>query len=170
MASKKRNMKLKGRLKSYTQTSLYLGFLLVAVNLLVYILDVPSGLVLTCFTLFYFGITVLLQLYNKPIIMNELVSFATQYGQIQKVLLRELELPYAMLDEEGRLPGIRPALMADAIATSFGLMPDSKRSYIRKRDTVSPLHLCFRQSPERSFRMRKMRYHFPLHLKTGIMR
>ena len=103
MASKKRNMKLKGRLKSYTQTSLYLGFLLVAVNLLVYILDVHSGLVLTCFTLFYFGITVLLQLYNKPIIMNELVSFATQYGQIQKVLLRELELPYAMLDEEGRI-------------------------------------------------------------------
>ena len=103
MASKKRNMKIKGRLKSYTQTSLYLGFLLVAVNLLVYILDVPSGLVLTCFTLFYFGITVLLQLYNKPIIMNELVSFATQYGQIQKVLLRELELPYAMLDEEGRI-------------------------------------------------------------------
>jgi len=103
MASTKRNMKLKGRLKSYTQTSLYLGFLLVAVNLLVYILDVPSGLILTCFTLFYFGITVLLQLYNKPIIMNELVSFATQYGQIQKVLLRELELPYAILDEEGRI-------------------------------------------------------------------
>ena len=45
----------------------------------------------------------MLQLYNKPIIMNELVSFATQYGQIQKVLLRELELPYAMLDEEGRI-------------------------------------------------------------------
>lgn len=103
MASKKKNMKLKGRLKSYTQTSLYLGFLLVAVNLLVYILDVSSGLVMTCFTLFYFAITVSMLLYNKPIIMNELVSFATQYGQIQKVLLRELELPYAMLDEEGRI-------------------------------------------------------------------
>ncbi|MBQ4537855.1 MAG: DHH family phosphoesterase, partial [Lachnospiraceae bacterium] len=36
-------------------------------------------------------------------IMNELISFATQYGQIQKVLLRELELPYAMLDEEGKI-------------------------------------------------------------------
>ncbi|MBO5057344.1 MAG: DHH family phosphoesterase [Lachnospiraceae bacterium] len=103
MTSKKKNMKLKGRLKSYTQTSLYLGFLLVAVNLLVYILDVSSGLVVTCFTLFYFAITVSMLLYNKPIIMNELVSFATQYGQIQKVLLRELELPYAMLDEEGRI-------------------------------------------------------------------
>ncbi len=101
MASKKKNMKLKGRLKSYTQTSLYLGFLLVAVNLLVYILNISSGLVVTCFTLFYFAVTVSMLLYNKPIIMNELVSFATQYGQIQKVLLRELEIPYAMLDEEG---------------------------------------------------------------------
>ena len=103
MASKKKNMKLKGRLKSYTQTSLYLGFLLVAVNLLVYILNISSGLVVTCFTLFYFAVTVSMLLYNKPIIMNELVSFATQYGQIQKVLLRELEIPYAMLDEEGRV-------------------------------------------------------------------
>ena len=89
MASMKKNMKLKGRLKSYMQTSIYLGLLLVAVNLLVYILDVPSGLVLTCFALFYFAVTAFLQLYNKPIIMNEMVSFATQYGQIQKVLLLE---------------------------------------------------------------------------------
>lgn len=103
MASKKKNMKLKGRLKSYMQTSVYLGLLLVAVNLLIYILDVPSGLVLTCFTLFYFAVTAFLQLYNKPIIMNEMVSFATQYGQVQKVLLRELELPYAMLDGEGHV-------------------------------------------------------------------
>ncbi len=103
MTSTKKKMKLKGRLKSYMQTSIYLGLLLVAINLLIYILDVPSGLVLTCFTLFYFAVTAFLQLYNKPIIMNEMVSFATQYGQIQKVLLRELELPYAMLDEEGHV-------------------------------------------------------------------
>ncbi len=103
MASKKKNVKLKGRLKSFTQMSFYLGILLVAVNLLIYILDVKAGLVLTCFTLIYFAITVFMMLYNKPVIMNELVSFATQYGQIQKVLLRELELPYAMLDENGRI-------------------------------------------------------------------
>lgn len=103
MSPKKKTMKLKGRLKSFTQTSLYLGFLLVAVNLLVYLFDVSAGLVITCYTLFYFAITVSMFFYNKPIIMNELVSFATQYGQIQKVLLRELELPYAMLDEEGKI-------------------------------------------------------------------
>lgn len=103
MTSKKKTMKLKGRLKSFTQTSIYLGFLLVAVNMVVYLFDVSAGLVVTCFALFYFTITMAMFFYNKPIIMNELVSFATQYGQIQKVLLRELELPYAMLDEEGRI-------------------------------------------------------------------
>ena len=104
MASKKKNMKLKGRLKSYTQTSLYLGFLLVAVNLLVYILNISSGLVVTCFTLFYFAVTVSMLLYNKPIIMNELVSFATQYGQIQRRLRSVTALPEeqadALLEEE----------------------------------------------------------------------
>lgn len=103
MSPKKKTMKLKGRLKSFTQTSLYLGFLLVAVNMVVYLLDVPAGLVVTCFALFYFAVTLFMFFYNKPVIMNELVSFATQYGQIQKVLLRELELPYAMLDEDGKI-------------------------------------------------------------------
>ena len=35
--------------------------------------------------------------------MNELISFATQYGQIQKRLLREFELPYAILDDTGKV-------------------------------------------------------------------
>ena len=72
------------------QTSLYLGFLLMIVNLAVYLFSVPAGLIVNCFTLLYFAVVVFLQLYNKPVIMNEMVSFATQYGQVQKVLLREL--------------------------------------------------------------------------------
>ncbi len=35
--------------------------------------------------------------------MNELISFATEYGQIQKKLLRELDLPYALLDDRGKV-------------------------------------------------------------------
>ena len=44
-----------------------------------------------------------MQFYNKPVILYEMVSFATQYGQIQKVLLQELEIPYAILDDEGHV-------------------------------------------------------------------
>ena len=103
MSPLRKRIKLKGRLKRYMQTSLYLGVLLAIVNLMVYLLNVPSGLVVTCFLLLYFAVVLSLQLYNNPVIMNELISFATQYGQVQKVLLRELEIPYAMLDETGRI-------------------------------------------------------------------
>ncbi len=103
MSPSKSRIKLKGRLKRYVQTSLYLGFLLVLVNLVVYLINVPAGLVVTCFALLYFAIVLSLQFYNKPVIINELVSFATQYGQVQKVLLREFEIPYAMLDDDGRI-------------------------------------------------------------------
>ncbi|MDE7447009.1 MAG: DHH family phosphoesterase [Lachnospiraceae bacterium] len=103
MAPLRSKMRLKGRLKRYMQTSLYLGFLLMIVNLAVYLFSVPAGLIVTSFTLLYFAVVVFLQLYNKPVIMNEMVSFATQYGQVQKVLLRELEVPYAMLDDSGHI-------------------------------------------------------------------
>ena len=101
MAPLKSGIKLKGRLKRYVQTSLYLGFLLIVVNLLVYLLSVPAGLVVTGFAVLYFGVVLALQFYSKPVIINELVSFATQYGQIQRVLLREFMIPYAILDDEG---------------------------------------------------------------------
>ncbi len=103
MSPSKSRIKLEGRLKRYVQTSLYLGFLLVLVNLIVYLINVPAGLVVTCFALLYFAVVLSLQFYNKPVIINELVSFATQYGQVQKVLLREFEIPYAMLDDDGRI-------------------------------------------------------------------
>lgn len=103
MSPLKSKIKLKGRLKRYVQTSLYLGFLLVIVNLVVYLISGSAGLVVTCFALLYFAVVLSLQFYNKPVIINELVSFATQYGQVQKVLLRELEIPYAILDDGGRI-------------------------------------------------------------------
>ncbi|MDE7247951.1 MAG: DHH family phosphoesterase [Lachnospiraceae bacterium] len=99
----KNTVKLKGRMKAYLQSSLYLGFLLAVVDILVYMLDYRAGLVLTAFLIFYFAIVLSMMLYNKPIIMNELVSFATQYGQIQRRLLRDLELPHALLDDAGKI-------------------------------------------------------------------
>ena len=99
----KNSVKLKGRLKTYLQSSLYLGLLLVAVDILVSMIDYRAGLVLSGFMIFYFTIILSMMFYNKPIIMNELVSFATQYGQIQRRLLRDLELPHALLDDGGKI-------------------------------------------------------------------
>ncbi len=99
----KKRIKLKGRIKTYLQFSIYLGGLLLVVNAGMVAIDYRAGLLLGFFTLFYFVVTLSLYFYNKPVIMNELVSFATQYGQIQKRLLRDLELPHALLDDTGKV-------------------------------------------------------------------
>lgn len=99
----KKHIKLKGRIKTYLNFTIYLGILLCAVDLAVSIVNATAGAIVGCFILFYFAITLSLYYYNKPLIMNELISFATEYGQIQRRLLRDLEIPYALLDDSGKV-------------------------------------------------------------------
>ena len=96
-------VKLKGKLKTYLRVFTYLGILLILVNVAVFTVNFTAGLILLAFTGLYFIAVLYLNRYNKPIIMNELVSFATEYGQIQKKLLRELDLAHAVLDDTGKV-------------------------------------------------------------------
>ncbi len=99
----KKHIKLKGRIKTYLNFTIYLGALLCVVAIAASLADATAGLIVAIFTLFYFAITLSLYYYNKPLIMNELISFATEYGQIQRRLLRDLEVPYALLDDTGKV-------------------------------------------------------------------
>lgn len=99
----KKNMKLKGQLRMYVRWPLYLTALLVAANAGVYCVSVKAGLLMAVFVLVYAIIAGVLYVYNKPIVYTELISFATQYGQIQKNLLKELTIPYALLGEDGKI-------------------------------------------------------------------
>ena len=99
----KNRVKLKGKLKTYLRIFTYLGILLILVNIAVFTVDFTSGLIVTAFTGLYFVVVLYINFYNKPLIMNELVSFATEYGQIQKKLLRELDLAHAVLDDTGKV-------------------------------------------------------------------
>ena len=101
--SNKNRIKLKGKLKTYLSVFTFLGILLLVVNIGVFTVNFTAGLILLAFTGLYFVAVIYLNFYNKPIIMNELVSFATQYGQIQKKLLRELDLAHAVLDDSGKV-------------------------------------------------------------------
>lgn len=99
----KKRMKLKGRIRIYIQFCIYLGILLCVVDVAMFLIDYRAGLLLGGYTVLYFAITLSRYFYNKSIIINELVSFATEYGQIQRKLLRDLDLPYALLDDNGRV-------------------------------------------------------------------
>lgn len=99
----KKNIKFKGQLKLYMQWPMFLVVLLLAMNVAMYALDVKAGILMSIFVCIYTVVVAVLYYYNKQILVNELVNFATGYGQIQKKLLQELEIPYALLDENGRV-------------------------------------------------------------------
>ncbi|WP_035795956.1 DHH family phosphoesterase [Butyrivibrio sp. WCD3002] len=99
----KNRIRLKGKLKTFLYIFIYLGILLALVTIAVLTVDFTAGLIVAAFALLYFMAVIYLDFYNKPIIMNELISFATEYGQIQKRLLRDLDLPHALLDDSGRV-------------------------------------------------------------------
>lgn len=103
MKQRKNTVKIKGTLRLYLQVTLYLGILMALVNLAMFTISVKAGLLMGIFTIIYMIISCVLLYRNKPIIVNELVSFATEYGQIQRRLLRDLELPYMLLDDEGKV-------------------------------------------------------------------
>ena len=99
----KTQVRLKGRLKVYLQAFLFLGVALALLTVLIFFIDYKAGFLLSLFVVLYFVVNFLLHYHNKNIILNELISFATQYGQIQKKLLKELDLPHALLDDTGKI-------------------------------------------------------------------
>lgn len=99
----KKDLRLKGQLGNYMRWPLYLTALLAVMDIAVYTVSKEAGFLMMFFVLIYAVLAAILYVYNKPMVYTELVSFATQYGQIQKNLLKELELPYALLGEEGKI-------------------------------------------------------------------
>lgn len=105
----KKRVKIKGKLSGYFNAPIRLGLFMVLANILIYFISWPAGIVLTVFLVIYFAVTVSQLLNSRVLLLNEMVSFATEYGQVQKKLLKELDLPYAILDDTGRVIWINQA-------------------------------------------------------------
>lgn len=98
-----RSIKFKGRLRAYLCTPLYLISVLVLLNIPFYLIDTRAGVCMSGLTGIYIVIAIVTYYRSKPLLANELVNFATQYGSVQKKLLNEFEIAYALLDYNGKL-------------------------------------------------------------------
>ena len=99
----KDGIKLKGKLATYMRWPFILTILLVAMDVLLYSVSWKAGGIGTVFTAVYLLLGILLYFHRRPVLLNELISFATQYGQVQKSLMKNFALPYALLDAEGKI-------------------------------------------------------------------
>ena len=105
-------IRIKGQLKFYMQWPLILTILLVIMDILVFTVNRRAGALVSIFIAAYILIVVFLYFHSRAVIMNELISFATQYGQVQKTLLKEFIVPYALLDYNGKILWMNDAFAA----------------------------------------------------------
>ena len=99
---KKTNIKLKGKLRRYLNWPLYLTLVLILMDIAMYAQDIQMGAEFSGFIVLYVIIVLISNRRSRPLLINELVNFATQYGTVQKQLLNDFEIPYALLDYNSR--------------------------------------------------------------------
>ena len=106
----KNDIRLKGQLKLYLMWPLIMAVLLFAINVWIYTIDKSSGLIMSMFVLIYIVAVAILYSHNRTFVLKELVEFATQYGFVQNVLLKDLSIPYAIVIDDGKLVWVNDSL------------------------------------------------------------
>ena len=99
----KKRIKFKGAIRLYMQWPVLLTAMLALMNVCMYLVDIGCGVLMTLFVLLYAVLVLYLYFHNRQLFINEMINFAVGYGQIQKKLLKELSLPYALLDDTGKV-------------------------------------------------------------------
>lgn len=98
-----RKLRLNSVLKVYLLWPIYLTVLLLFMNLSIYVIDKQAGYVMSGFVLVYFLLALSVFYFKRHQIATELVRYAMDFAQVQKRLLKEMAIPYALLDLDGKL-------------------------------------------------------------------
>ena len=139
----KKETQFKGQLKNYMFWPLMLTALIVLLNVPLYYIDKKAGICVSVFAACYFVIVLTVYLLNRSAIRSEVISFATQYGTVQKKLLDEFKIPYALLDYNSKILWMNKAFSAiterekryhKSITTIF---PSITREILEKEDQLS---------------------------------
>lgn len=100
---KTEGQQLAAPLRIYMQWPFYLTLLLIMMDVCIFV-AAPSVFYIPCiFTVAYFIIAVTLYVIKKRVIVKNLVEFAAGYSQVQRKMLKELIIPYAVLDLNGMI-------------------------------------------------------------------
>lgn len=99
----KRKNVVKGPLSNYMYWPLLLTVLIVALNIPLYYFSKKAGICVSLFAVVYFVIVLGLYLVYRSSVRKEAINFATQYGTVQKKLLDEFEIPYALLEYNSKI-------------------------------------------------------------------
>lgn len=98
-----KNIKFKGKLWVHFNWPLILWLVLVLGNISVYFYDAKAGMMVSSGLVLFLLVTIGMNIWSSKYVVNEVVNFATQYSSVQKQLLNEFQIPYALLDGSGKV-------------------------------------------------------------------
>lgn len=95
--------KVKGTLRSYLLWPILFAVLNIACGIAVYVVDSSSGQIVLGFAAVtsLVAIGIFVSYYRR--LNRSLVNFASEYAHIQRELLNDMVIPYALMDEKGRI-------------------------------------------------------------------
>ena len=94
---------LKQKIRWYLLTPMILTVMLVGMVAVLYVHDRQSGVIAGIAVTIFLLCEIVLYIVMKTAIMPVVFRFALEQGQIQKELLKELDIPYALLDTDGKI-------------------------------------------------------------------
>lgn len=94
---------LRKEIEKYLKVPFILTIPLLIMNGVVYCFEVNSGIIVSVFVLIYFGVAGYMYFKRRPNIMTELMAFGFAHGSVQSTLIKEMAIPYTMVDKNGRI-------------------------------------------------------------------
>ena len=99
----KKKIKVKGNLAHYIKWPLYLNIIWFLFIMVGFAINVKTGALITLAEIIYLVVSVAVYFAFKPNIMKNLVDFGAEYSQVQRQMLHDMEIPYSLLDENGKV-------------------------------------------------------------------
>ena len=76
---------------------------MIVMTVTVFFVSPNAGVVMSGFTMGYVVVLLLMYFHNKSLVISNPKGIAEQYGFLQNTLLREIEIPYAVLMDDGKI-------------------------------------------------------------------
>ncbi len=99
-----------GKLKNYLRAPLYMLALFVLADVFLYMYDTAIGALMSAAIVAYIIIVYWIYCYCSKKLSNEIMDFATHYAMLQRQVLDEMGIPYALMDEDGKLFWLNKAM------------------------------------------------------------
>lgn len=144
-----RPSKMSNTVKVYLKYPFILIILLIVMDVFIFFTDKRSSIIVSFFIIIYIIITIICYFTFRSRSYQDMVRFAADYGQVQKRQLKELVIPYAILDEDTHLIWANDEFSSvigyekPAKRSISNLFPEIKKETLPKTQNDVEIHLRF---------------------------